>query len=118
MRRALSKLVPAEIFARKRKGFVARHPLAMVESALSTLEHLLQAPIVVSLGWIDGETLSGALFAAKHGRLDHMSPLLGTLRLELWLQTLVDQKLLTAAATRQRPEGEEACAQGKVVLTQ
>jgi asparagine synthase (glutamine-hydrolysing) len=88
MRRSLASIVPVEIFARKRKAFVARQPLALIEATFFTIENLLRSPLTVSYGWMDKAALSDALLAARHGRLEHMIPLQRTLKLELWLQTL------------------------------
>jgi asparagine synthase (glutamine-hydrolysing) len=94
MRRALADLLPAEIITRRRKAFVARQPLALIESALPRIKDILQSPLVSSVGWIEGQVLSDTLSSAKHGHLRQVIPLLRVLRLELWLQSIVQRNLL------------------------
>jgi asparagine synthase (glutamine-hydrolysing) len=88
MRRALAGLVPPEILARRRKSFVSRRPLALIESASPAIAQLLETPIIVSNGWVDPILLAASLDAARAGTPDHMIPLTKTLGLELWLRTL------------------------------
>jgi asparagine synthase (glutamine-hydrolysing) len=100
MRRALADLVPPEIFARKRKAFVARQPLKLLACAYPRIEQLLQAPLTVSYGWVRRDAVLDALRAATIGKVSRLVPLLRLLQLELWLQTLVKRGVLAAPASR------------------
>ncbi len=89
MRRALVGLVPDEIFARKRKAFVARYPLKLMESARPNIEALLQSSLTVAYGWTDPATLAAKLEFARRSKADLAIAMLATLKLELWLQTSI-----------------------------
>jgi asparagine synthase (glutamine-hydrolysing) len=95
MRRALVKIVPQEILQRRRKAYIARQPLTMIQSSFPKLERLLKAAVLSFPGRLDGEVLSNTLHRAKHGQIEQLIPLLGLLKLELWLQSLVSRNLLT-----------------------
>jgi asparagine synthase (glutamine-hydrolysing) len=104
MRRALAGVVPSEILDRKRKAFVARHPLALLRFALPTIETLLQSPLVLAYGWVDQEAFWETLTAAVHGQTQLITTLQRILLLELWLKMLVkDDVLRPPAANKRRP---------------
>jgi asparagine synthase (glutamine-hydrolysing) len=94
MRRALAGLVPAEIFSRRRKAYLTRQPLASIDSALRTMGPFLESPLLARLGWIEKQPLMQALLSAKRGEVEYMVPLLGTLKVELWLRSLDERRLL------------------------
>jgi asparagine synthase (glutamine-hydrolysing) len=89
LRRALAGVVPPEILGRKRKAYVARHPLKLLEAALPRITALLESSHALSWEWIDRQALSAALSSAQRGNCKHILPLLRTLRLEVWLQVQV-----------------------------
>jgi len=101
VRRALASIVPAEIFARRRKAYVVRRPLARIESSFLIIENLLRSPLVVSHGFTEGHAVADALLAAKHGSMEHLIPLLSVLKVELWLQALTRHNLISS------PVGQE-----------
>jgi asparagine synthase (glutamine-hydrolysing) len=100
MRRALANLVPAEIFARKRKAYVARHPLVLLQAAHPSIKTLLQSPLIVEYTWMMEAEISANLESIRQGHSEYLVPLLRTLKLELWLQTLKARGLLHSAPTR------------------
>jgi asparagine synthase (glutamine-hydrolysing) len=89
MRRALSGIVPDEILSRRRKAYVARQPLVMIDSALPHIGKLLQGSVSNSLTWINPELLSLATSAATKGQSEHHRALIATLKLELWVRQLL-----------------------------
>ncbi len=91
MRRALAGLVPPEIFARKRKAYITRQPLASIDSSLRAIEGLLKSPFVAFLGWVDKEGLTRALESAERDEIENLIPLLETIKVELWLRSLVQR---------------------------
>jgi asparagine synthase (glutamine-hydrolysing) len=109
VRRALASVVPAEVFARRRKAYVVRRPLARIESSFPIIENVLKSPLVVSHGFIDGHAVADALSAAKHGSMEHLIPLLSALKVELWLQALTHRNLISSSVGQ-----EEAFADRRV----
>jgi asparagine synthase (glutamine-hydrolysing) len=103
MRRSLVSIVPAEIVARKRKAYVVRQPLALIACTSLTIDKLLASSLAVSYGWIDKSALSDAMLAAKQGRLEHVIALQRTLKLELWLQTLLSRDSLASTGVGREP---------------
>jgi asparagine synthase (glutamine-hydrolysing) len=89
MRRALASLVPQEIFARKQKASVVRHPLALINTAMPNIEQLLESPLVVAYDWINPLVFGAKLASARQGEPDHMISAISTLKLELWLRNIV-----------------------------
>jgi asparagine synthase (glutamine-hydrolysing) len=100
MRRALAGIVPSKILARKRKGYVARRPLVLIGAAMPRIDALLRSPAVVAYGWADPAILASKVESARHGDSQHMTALVGILKLELWLQTIVQKQHLAFADPR------------------
>jgi hypothetical protein len=92
MRRALAGIVPAEILMRKRKAYLARHPLMLLEAASEKVEELLRDSLVAECGWIDAGILRQKVCDARRGEAQHMLSLLATLKIELWLRQLHRQR--------------------------
>jgi asparagine synthase (glutamine-hydrolysing) len=53
MRRALAGIVPEEILERKRKGFIARQPLAVLQNSSTAIRMLFADPLAAANGWVD-----------------------------------------------------------------
>ena len=51
MRRALAGIVPREILERKRKGFIVRSPLTVLQNSLAAIRALFTDSIVAANGW-------------------------------------------------------------------
>jgi asparagine synthase (glutamine-hydrolysing) len=94
MRRALKGIVPSEILERKRKAFVARRPIVLLQTAEVAVGKLLDRPQVVERGWVELVPLLAALGRVRRGQIDNMVVLLETLKVELWLRTLTNRQLL------------------------
>src|SRR6266481_6338378 len=94
LRRALAGIVPAEILTRRRKAYVARHSVKLIDTAFPAIEHLLRCPYAVEAQWVNAEPLRSAVRAARGGELKHTLPLRRTLALELWLHQLAQSGLL------------------------
>lgn len=105
MRRALGGIVPPEVIARKRKAYIARHPLLLVNQAFPAARKMLESALVVEYGWADRGMLLKELEAAAMGQLRHLVPLLKVLRLELWLRVLAGGRIAHVVGTQSRSAG-------------
>jgi len=94
MRRALADIVPAEILWRKTKGNLSRGPLVELQNAWPTLENLCASTLAARMGYVDQSQFRKSLEAAKHGDASQLIPLLKTLSLELWLQSVAKRGLV------------------------
>jgi asparagine synthase (glutamine-hydrolysing) len=88
MRRALSDTVPREVLSGRRKAYVARHPLILLQTSSAQIKPLFDSPLVVKNGWVDLPRFLDELESAKNGRTRHQSALHRTLHLELWLRSI------------------------------
>jgi len=68
MRRALAGIVPQEILERKRKGFIARQPLAVLQNSSAAIQALFADPLVVANGWIDPKELQRSVERITSGQ--------------------------------------------------
>jgi asparagine synthase (glutamine-hydrolysing) len=100
MRRALAGIVPPEILGRKRKAYVARHPLVLLDSALPTIEWLLDSSVLAASGWIDPTIFKICLRSLMQGWADYVVPMLATLKLELWLRDVVRGRRVAVVAPK------------------
>jgi asparagine synthase (glutamine-hydrolysing) len=57
MRRALAGIVPEEILERKRKGFIARQPLAVLQNSSTAIRALFADSLAAANGWVDSKQL-------------------------------------------------------------
>ena len=88
MRRALKDIMPAGVVERRRKAFVGRSPLALIQREQANIESLFSSPHTESYGWIDGKRLRSALQAIVCGGHESwIVPLLRTAAFELWLRS-------------------------------
>ncbi|HET6929232.1 MAG TPA: asparagine synthase-related protein [Candidatus Acidoferrum sp.] len=94
LRRALAGIVPSEIFARKRKAYVARHSVVLLETASPAIETLLCSSHIVAAGWVREQEFRRTLAAIRAGQLENIIPLKKTLTLELWLRSVTRCRLL------------------------
>jgi asparagine synthase (glutamine-hydrolysing) len=112
MRRSLVGIVPSEILNRKRKAFLARRPLAMLDAAKPDVDRLLEAPLVNACGWMDPSTLTVKLEALRAGEPENMVLLTATLKLELWIEDVVHRRRIVVVSpphdsTETAPGGRE-----------
>jgi len=96
MRRALAEIVPSDVLNRKRKGFVARRPLVVLEDHADYLHDLFRNPLSSRVGYIDAHRFSESLYKTKHGYMRHMNSLIRSIKIEVWLKYLEDRRLLEA----------------------
>jgi asparagine synthase (glutamine-hydrolysing) len=68
MRRALAGIVPEEILERKRKGFIARQPLAVLQNSPAAIRALFADPLVAVNGWIDLKELQRSVERITSGQ--------------------------------------------------
>jgi asparagine synthase (glutamine-hydrolysing) len=68
MRRALAGIVPEEILERKRKGFIARQPLAVLQNSSTAIRALFADPLVAANGWVDPKELQRSVERISSGQ--------------------------------------------------
>jgi asparagine synthase (glutamine-hydrolysing) len=98
MRRALSRIVPAEIRNRRRKGFVERGPRARISANWLWLFPVAQHSVMASMGIVNTHAFVAALRAACSGKDLPIVPLMRTLRIEFWVRHLLERNYLKASA--------------------
>lgn len=86
MRRALINVLPDEIRMRRRKAYMSRQPLKVLNAALRSKQGPGQFSACSNTGWFDMERLSNCLKAAKRGEQIPLVLLSRTIALELWMQ--------------------------------
>lgn len=94
MRRALAGLVPDEILNRRRKAYVVHRPLQTISRELPVLLQISRDMIGVSLGIVNQGALSDALRKVGRGGEIQISALMRLLRLERWLKSALNHRLL------------------------
>jgi asparagine synthase (glutamine-hydrolysing) len=102
MRRALRGIVPEEILHRKRKAFVARSPLTIISSEMSSLWEMSGRMTSAALGLVDAQRFCEALEAARSGRDVPIVTLMRTVNLEMWLSMMMDRGLLRLSSATNR----------------
>ena len=87
MRRALREIVPTEILERKRKAFLIRGPLALLQASKDKIEALVADCCAVDRGFIDPAAFRASLQLTVRG-VDHKwrRALMNTVSFELWLR--------------------------------
>jgi asparagine synthase (glutamine-hydrolysing) len=101
MRRALVGIVPAEILNRRRKGFIARAPLASIRAELPQLIENTKYMTSNRLGIVDAAAFREFLHkAAETGELPIL-PVLRTLVVEAWLTNLARWRKLEPLKSRE-----------------
>jgi hypothetical protein len=88
MRRALKDIVLPEILARRRKGFVIRGPLTLVQQEKEKIEQLFARSFLGEHGFIDPVRLRSTLELVARGKaIDQLQTLLRAIALELWFKS-------------------------------
>jgi asparagine synthase (glutamine-hydrolysing) len=87
MRRALREIVPTEILERRRKAFLIRGPLALLQESRGKIEALFADSCAVDRGFIDPAAFRSSLQLTVQG-VDHKwrRALMNTVSFELWLR--------------------------------
>ncbi len=88
MRRALTAYVPPEILERKRKGFVTRGPLRLLNSSAEPTSTLTHDMVSAKLNIVNPEVLQSHIAKARYGFEVHWVQILRTLALEQWLRSV------------------------------
>jgi asparagine synthase (glutamine-hydrolysing) len=94
MRRSLIHLVPREILERKRKAYLARQPISLIQAGLPAVEGFLDSGFMVTSGWADKQALSDTVANTLRGKTANIVSLLVLFKLEIWLQSLFERKVL------------------------
>jgi asparagine synthase (glutamine-hydrolysing) len=88
MRRALKPFMPQEVVERRRKAYMSRGPLALLQKERTSIERLLSTSRLEAYGYLDMSSLRSLLHAATSGSgTEHGMALLRLLAFEFWLQT-------------------------------
>jgi asparagine synthase (glutamine-hydrolysing) len=94
MRRALAGLVPNDILNRKRKAHLVRAPLVAIANDWDGLVRMASHMMTSSLGFVEAEVLIRILLDARRGQQVATVPMLRTIALENWVQSLSRLHLL------------------------
>lgn len=88
MRRALKDIVPTQILERKRKAYVSRSPLVLLQKKEHHIQALFAKSLAADFGLIDQERFLSTLSrTAKGADIEWWSALMATVNLELWLRS-------------------------------
>lgn len=89
MRRALRGIVPPEILNRKRKAYLVRGSLAVLQNPTHRLRELTISPKSVDYGFVEMEPLNEAVNLITSGKSLEQAPLLMKyLMFEIWLKSM------------------------------
>jgi asparagine synthase (glutamine-hydrolysing) len=113
MRRSLAGIVPQEILARRTKQFGSRTPVAALAENWDELLAAFDSPLSSRLGYVNQAHFLGQVRAARNGKQIHITRLMRTISLELWLRDLASRRLIdeaTLTPTRVRAISLEASA--------
>lgn len=113
MRRALDGIVPDEVLNRRRKGYVARSPIAAIAAAVPQLIEISRDMISAQLDLVLPDAFISTIQRASKGLEVPLVPWMRTLSLELWLRDLKRRSLLplignkTISAEEKQKKGGE-----------
>jgi asparagine synthase (glutamine-hydrolysing) len=94
MRRALVGIVPDEVLNRKRKGYVARAPMAAISAQWSALSDTAQHSVSNALGIVNAGSFRECLQKAQNGQQVPIVNLMRTVAVERWLRNLGNRGIL------------------------
>ena len=106
MRRALKRIVPPEILERKRKAQISRRPIVNLRSAHQRIEELFANPLSSDAGLVDRDKFLLAFRSELAGDLRWVGPLIKTISIELWLQSLTESYVSLRVASHSRDSNE------------
>lgn len=94
MRRALKEIIPAQILERRRKAFLIRGPLALLQANKERIEAIFADSFAAEYGFIDPRVLLSSLQLTVQGT-DHKwrRSLMNTILFELWLRAQSEQRV-------------------------
>jgi hypothetical protein len=111
MRRALAGIVPEGILERKRKGFIARQPLAVLQNSAAAIRALFANPLVAANGWVDPKELQNCVERITSGRDSESWPAFQRLAaIEIFLRSIGGAK--TPQPCPQQPEPQHGISGG------
>jgi len=93
MRRALAGTVPDRVLQRRRKAFVARSPAVAISANWAKLVAMSGRMASSSLGMVDTASFRSVLERARQGQEVAMVPLMRTIAVEAWLESLTRSKV-------------------------
>jgi asparagine synthase (glutamine-hydrolysing) len=89
MRSALVGVVPEIVLERRRKAYLLRRPIQLLQDGADDFLNLLTSSRAVELGWIDGRLIREEMEKVRQGDIPPDWPsLMRAARLELWLRGL------------------------------
>jgi len=91
LRRALGDDLPALVRERTGKGSIGTRVVWSLTHEATTIDRLIQDPILADLGCISAPRLVRAMERARGGSTSHLAGLIRTLSLELWLRVRSNQ---------------------------
>jgi asparagine synthase (glutamine-hydrolysing) len=94
MRRALAGIVPDDVLNRKRKAFVARAPIAVIQAEWPRVEEMSRRMALARLGIVSETAFRTALEAMRKGLGSRVVTLFRTLWVESWLRSLMHHGIL------------------------
>src|SRR5258708_458176 len=87
MRRALARLLPPEVLARRTKAGTGRCLTISLEKHWNRLENTLRSPLCSRLGYVNNDRFHAAISGLRNGKMPrHVVLLLRVVSLELWLR--------------------------------
>lgn len=108
MRRSLAGLVPSDILSRKTKQFGARTPIVGLERNLDQIQMAFDSSLSSNLGYINNADFLEKLQAARNGEQIHITRMIRTISLELWLRDLGSRRLIAHITDMPQPLGARA----------
>jgi asparagine synthase (glutamine-hydrolysing) len=88
MRRALVNIVPQEILERRRKAFLIRGPMAMLQQQENSIRTLFVDSLAAQWGFIDANQFRTALdHTIRHSDPRWVLPIIKAISFEMWLRT-------------------------------
>lgn len=100
IRRALAGIVPAEILNRKRKAFIGRGLIRMLDQEVDTLNQMFRVPLSGNCGYVEADRFLECVRNALHGKELNMLGLLRTVDIEFWLRDLHRRQVVTDSDMR------------------
>ncbi len=86
--------MPAEVLERRRKAFIGRGPLALIQKERANIERLFSSSYLEAYGFVQMGALRSALRSAvRHADRSWTMPLLRTAVFELWLRSQIGNVL-------------------------
>jgi asparagine synthase (glutamine-hydrolysing) len=94
IRRSLTRLVPQDVLSRKTKQLGARTPIVGLERKIDQIRRVFDSALSSDLGYINSVDFLSRLHAARNGEQIHITRMIRTISLELWLRDLDSRHLI------------------------